>query len=261
MVQLTEARRLVDQMRVDLAKAADASDRAVLAETDASSVQFARQARAATDAVAAALPLLEARTSGPDAGRVAQFRTQFQRYRQVDDDELLALAVENTNLKAQRLSFGPVREAADQIVAALDAAATAAAPGQRCQTQVLVAQIELAVREIQILQAPHIAEASDAEMDRLETQMAARRATARAALERLSAAAAPAVRLHLDGARAALDRFDTLAAQLIALSRRNSNVRSLGLAVRQKPALSAACDETLASLADTLAKEGFSGTR
>ncbi len=191
---------------------------------------------------------------------MAQFRTQFQRYLRVDG-EILALAVENTNLKAQRLSFGPVRQAADQILAALDAAAAAGAPNQRCQAQALVAQAELAVREIQVLQAPHIAEPSDAEMDRLEAQMTARRSVARGALERLSAAAAPAVHLHVEAARAALDRFDALSAQLITLSRRNTNVRSLGLAVRQKPALTAACDETLAGLADRLAKEGFSGTR
>ena len=103
LVQLTEARRLVDQMRVDMTKASDASDRAVLADTDAGSVQFAKEARVATDAVSTALPLLEARTSGPDADLVAQFRTQFQRYLRVDG-EILALAVENTNLKAQRLS-------------------------------------------------------------------------------------------------------------------------------------------------------------
>ncbi|MES1206681.1 MAG: hypothetical protein ABUS79_12160 [Pseudomonadota bacterium] len=259
-VQLAEARRLVDEIRVDLTKASDASDRAVLADTDEASAQFANQARQAADAVAATLPLLEARTSGPDAGRVAQFRTQFQRYRQADD-EILALAVENTNLKAQRLSFGPVRQAADQVVAALDAAVAAAAPNQRCQAQALVAQAERAVREIQVLQAPHIAESSDAEMDRLEAQMTARRSAARAALERLSEAAPPALRPHLGTARAAMDRFDALAAQLIALSRRNTNVRSLALALRQKPALTAACDDTLAGLADALAKEGFSGTR
>ena len=80
---------------------------------------------------------------------------------------------------------------------------------------------------IQVLQAPHIAEPSDAEMDRLEAQdRAARQSVARGALERLSAAAAPAVHLHVEAARAALDRFDALSAQLITLSRRNTNVRS-----------------------------------
>ncbi|MFL5305419.1 MAG: hypothetical protein ACJ8F1_09400 [Polyangia bacterium] len=260
-VQLTEARRLAAQMRVDLAKASDASDRAVLADTDDDSVQFAQQARMSTDAVEAALPLLAARTSGPDAARVARFREQLGRYRQMDS-EILALAVENTNLKAQRLSFGPVRAAADELVSALEAAAAAAPRDQRWPAQALAARAELGVRDIQVLQAPHIAAPTDAEMDRLEAQMAAHRSAIQAALERLSASGAgPAVRPHVEVARAALDRFNGLSAQLITLSRRNTNVRSLQLALRQKPAVTAACDETLAALVDALAKEGFSGTR
>ena len=90
--------------------------------------------------------------------------------------------------------------------------------------------------------------------------MAAHRAAVEAALEQLSAGG-PAVRAHVEVARAALGRFNRLSAQLIALSRRNTNVRSLQLALRQKPAVTAACDETLAALVDALAKEGFSGTR
>ena len=257
LVQLTEARRLVAQMRVDLAKASDASNRAVLADTDEDSVHFAQQARISTDAVATALPLLAARTSGPDAAGVAHFREQLDRYRQVDS-EILALAVENTNLKAQRLSFGPVREAADRFVSALDTAAAAAPRVQQWQAQALAAHAALGVREIQVLQAPHIAAPTDAEMDRLEAQMAAHRAAVEAALERLSAGG-PAVRAHVEVARAALGRFNRLSAQLIALSRRNTNVRSLQLALRQKPAVTAACDETLAALVDALARKGSAG--
>src|SRR6185312_2382675 len=91
-VQLAEARRLVAQMQVQLSKASDASDRAVLADTDAQSVEFARQARSATEVVAAAVPELAARLSGPDAEQLAQFRQQLDLYRRVDG-EILALAV------------------------------------------------------------------------------------------------------------------------------------------------------------------------
>ena len=55
--------------------------------------------------------------------------------------------------------------------------------------------------------------------------------------------------------------FDKLSAELVALSRRNSNVRSLALALRRAPELVAACDGSLAILQEALAKEGFSGTR
>jgi hypothetical protein len=65
----------------------------------------------------------------------------------------------------------------------------------------------------------------------------------------------------LAAASTALDRFDKLSAELVALSRRNSNVRSLALALRGAPQLVAACDGSLATLQEALAKEGFSGTR
>src|SRR4051812_19754102 len=42
--QLAEARGLTDDLRVQLAKTSDASDRAVMADTDEESVAFARQA-------------------------------------------------------------------------------------------------------------------------------------------------------------------------------------------------------------------------
>src|SRR6185312_4958283 len=199
---------------------------------DAQSVEFARQARSATEVVAAAVPELAARLSGPDAEQLAQFRQQLDLYRRVDG-EILALAVENTNLKAQRLAFGPVSQAADALTAALDATAATSAPAKRCQIQELVARVELAIKDIQILQAPHIAEPTDPEMDRLEREMASRRSVAAAALSGLAAAGGAGLGRHLGSARTALERFDDLSRQVIALSRRNTNVRSLRLALQQ----------------------------
>jgi hypothetical protein len=119
----------------------------------------------------------------------------------------------------------------------------------------------MAVREIQILQAPHIAEPSDESMAKLEKAMTDRQATARDALKLLGWGASAAMTERLDAAKAALDRFDKLSAELVALSRRNSNVRSLALSLRRTPALVAACDGSLAQLQDALAKDGFTGTR
>ena len=54
----------------------------------------------------------------------SRLHARFDEYRRLDD-EILPLAVENTNLKAQRLSFGPAREAADAFRASLDGAVRA----------------------------------------------------------------------------------------------------------------------------------------
>ena len=263
-VQLTEARRLASGIRLDFTKASDASDRAVMADTDDESIKFAREADAATLAVSAAMGKLEQRLNAlgypGNASLLGRFQESFVRYRNLDK-ELLKLAVENTNLKAQRLLFGPVGQAADEFCSALAtfAAAAPASAARRIGDAVLRAR--LAVREIQVLEAPHIAEAKDPEMDRLETEMASRQTIAREALGSMEREARPQSRTSLDEARAALDRFDARSRELIDLSRKNTNVRSLDLALRQKPALTSACDERLAALQDALATQGFAGTR
>ena len=49
--------------------------------------------------------------------------------------------------------------------------------------------------------------------------------------------------------------------QIIQLSRRNSNVRSVALSLNQKRTIVAACEEKLTALRAALSKRGFVGTR
>jgi hypothetical protein len=259
--QLLEARRLAADLHVQFIKASNASDRAVLADTDDASVAFAKQAEAAAQSVrtgTAELGSTLQRLGYADESRLLdEFSKRFDDYAKVDKD-VLALAVENTNLKAQRLSFGPVREAADAFRDALDRVVSGAPASARARVEAGTERALLAVREIQVLQAPHIAEADDAAMSRLEKEMAAQEVTAREALKAL---AGVAPKEALDAAAAALDKFDKLSAELVALSRRNTNVKSLALSLKPKPALTAACDASLVALEEALAKRGFTGTR
>jgi hypothetical protein len=264
-IQLAEARRLTDDLRIQLAKVSDASDRAVMADTDEESVAFAQQAQQATTAVEADVAGLKSRLEGlgqaDDLATLQEFIGHFADYR-AQDRTVLALAVQNTNLKAQRLSFGPIRQAADAFCAALGVAAAGVSPKDRAKADALVARAQLAVREVQVLQAPHIAEANEVGMTELEHQMSERQKVARDALEALG----PIVdgghsSDRLGVANATLDRFDKLSAELVALSRRNSNVVSLSLALRKLPALTAACDASLSALQDRLSKQASTGTR
>lgn len=177
------------------------------------------------------------------------------------DRSLLALAVENSNVKAQRLAFGPAREAADAFCDRLEDVARSAQGANALRAGLLAARAELAVREIQALQAPHIAEADDAVMTRLEERMAASERAARAALEELSSLLDPAGRDGLGTAREHLERFAATHRDLLALSRRNTDVRSLAVSLGNKRKLTAACDATLVALQDALAKRGFRATR
>jgi hypothetical protein len=173
---------------------------------------------------------------------------------------VLDLAVENTNLKAQRLSFGPAQEAADAFLQSLDALVPAT-QADAWRVKALAATAVAAVREIQALQAPHVAEPDDAAMTRIEKRMTAAEGEARNALKTVSGLVAPGSRTRLAAASSALDRFVDFNRQLIALSRRNTNVRSLALSLGQKRMLTAACEESLRGLQDALSKRGLSATR
>jgi hypothetical protein len=264
LTQLMEARRLAADMRVQLHRSAGGAQRAVMADADDVAAGFAREAEEATRALEQDLqslePILERLRYADELALAREFGRSFAELRALDRS-LLALAVENSNAKAQRLAFGPAREAADAFCARLEAAARSAPRASALRAGLLAARAELAVREIQALQAPHIAEAEDAVMTRLEEQMAASEAAARASLEELSRLLDPAVREELASGREQLERFAAIHRDLVALSRQNTDVRSLAVALGNKRRLTAACDETLVALQDALAKRGFHATR
>jgi hypothetical protein len=116
------------------------------------------------------------------------------------------------------------------------------------------------VRQIQILEAPHIAESSDDSMTALEAQMASNEQAARAAIASLSSPTnAPATAAALDHASKALDRFIAQNAEVVRLSRKNTNVRSLAMVLGPKPKLIAACEGALERMAAALAKRTSGG--
>ncbi len=259
-----EAARLSSDLLVRFTKATDAADRAVMAGTDEAATEYAREAEQATQLVqrdADALKLLLTGLGYTTESRLLQeFIGRFARYRELDST-ILGLAVENTNLKAQRLSFGPAQKAADAFRDGLESVARTSPTKDAWQVKALTATALSAVREIQVLQGPHIAEADDVAMTRLEERMASSEGVARSALQTLAGLLPPASRPQLDGAAAALDRFHDLNKQLIVLSRRNSNVHSLALSLGEKRMLTAQCEESLHTLQDALSKRTFAGTR
>ena len=188
-----------------------------------------------------------------------EFVNRFTEYRELDR-RILDLAVENTNLKAQRLSFGPAQEAADSFRDSLRSV-TPLAPADKWRVEALIATAVATVREIQLLQAPHIADADEAVMTRMEKSMATSEAAARNALKTLSSLVEPRSRARIAAATGALDRFMAVNQQIISLSRRNTNVRSLALSLNEKRKVIGECEKSLHALRDALSKRGFTGTR
>jgi hypothetical protein len=259
--RLSEARRLAADLHVQFAKAADASNRAVMADTDDASVAFAREAEQAKAAIPrdseALKPILQTLGYSDEVRLLEEFGQRFDAYRALDKT-ILELAVENTNLKAQRLSFGSAQQEADAFRDALESVRPA---GDAWRVKALTATAVAAVREIQALQAPHIADFDNAVMTRIEERMATSEAGARSALASLGPLVQPGSRTNLADAAAALDRFMGVNAQILTLSRRNTNVRSLVLSLNEKPKATLACEESLRALRESLAKHGYTSSR
>jgi hypothetical protein len=257
--QMSQVRGLAADLLVRFTQASDAANRAVMADTDAMSVDFAREAATAKDAVQtdvdALQPLLRELKFSKETELLQQFVDRFGRYKTLDQN-ILDLAVENTNLKAQRLSFGSAQAAADAIRDALERIKPAS-PGDEWHVRALAASATGSVREIQVLEAPHIADPDDSAMTRIEQRMKAAEADARHALKMLEPLVDTASHARLADASTGLDRFMAVNTQIVELSRRNTNVRSLALSLNEKRPVTSACEQSLRALNEALSKRGY----
>jgi hypothetical protein len=261
--QQAEAHRLASHLHVQFTRAADASNRAVMADTDDASQAAAREAAGATQAVeqdiGALQKVLDELGDRDERQELDAFTPRFAQYRALDAD-ILPLAVENTNIKAQRLSFGPAQDAVNALRQSLEAARRAAPATSAGRADAAAARALAAGLDIQVLQARHIAESDDAAMTRMESAMKTAEDEARRSLETLksvlpASAAQPVV------AAAAVDRLIAANVEIVALSRRNSNVRSLALSLGKKRTVTAECEQSLQALEDALARHHFTATR
>jgi len=261
---------LVRRMEVSLASASEAEKSAVLATSDQDSRRFADVARAAASEVEeerAKLGALLASGTAEEQALLAQFSGAFADLRRVDD-QVLGLAVQNTNLKAYALAFGPAGDAAATLDTALARVAgrqlaasdaTRGATPDATRIQVLASDARLGVLRIQAALAPHIAEESDARMDQMEAAMTQEAQRVRSALDSL--AALPVLRkdVELTAASAQFTRYQELERQILKLSRENTNVRSLELSLHQKRNALTLCLEELHALEQAISKEPIPG--
>ena len=262
--QLTDARRLSADLFIQFTQASNAANQAVMADTDEASIVFAKQAEETKKRVQANIdalrPVLHDLNYADEVRLLDEFVTAFTEYRDLDR-RILELAVQNTNLKAQRLSFGDAQQAADAFVQALDAIVPTVPAADTWRLKALVAGAVADLRAIQVAQAPHIAEADDAAMTRIEQQMKTSEAGVRSALDSLGRLAPSSLQPRVAEARTDFDRFMSLNAQIIDLSRRNTNVRSLMLSLNEKGKVTSACEQSLLALQDALSKRGLGGSR
>jgi hypothetical protein len=254
---------LVGRMQLDLASASEAEKRAVLAITDEDSQKFADQARAASAEVERERQELGTllATGGPQRERdlLAQFSQAFGSLQRVDN-EVLTLAVKNTNLKAYSLLFGPAADTQAEMDAALARVVAKYGDSADAKRVMLMAfGARLGVLRIQTLLAPHIPEESDAKMDQLEASMVKEETQIREDLAGLAALPKLAGDADLATAAARFVRYGEIKARILPLSRENTNVRSLALSLNQKRKAMTMCLDALSSLKQAILDEPIAG--
>jgi hypothetical protein len=253
-VRSTQARHAAATLQTVFAHAVEAASRAVMADTEPRSAQLVTEARRAREQVMQAYDelakLLRAADFAPELKLLEEFRAKFAAYEALDRD-IMGLAGENTNLKATQLAFGPARESADTLAAALDRTIAAGPSAQASQVRVLALEVLVAVRTIQSLQAPHIAESNDAIMTAMEATMGQAQAEAQQALDTLSKLLPPE---STASSITSLGRFLSANAEVVALSRRNTNLRTLELTLGHKRTVVATCQDSLRALSESLDK-------
>ena len=257
--------RLVSEMRVNLNASAEAEKSAVLADTDDASIVYADQAQELSAAVEEARleleVLIEAEKMGREVDILREFSACWERFLQIDR-ELLPLSVLNTNLKAYDLSYGSAGKALKQLEQALNVLMNSkVSKDKTCEIARLSLRTLSAALKIHALQSPHIAESREEKMDEIETTIQTENALINQSLEALSVLMNPADKPLLEAAKSAYTEFWTINAEVMKLSRQNSNVRSLALSLGQKRKATVQCQDVLAALEEAIQSKAYKATR
>jgi hypothetical protein len=254
---------VVGQMQLALASASEAEKSAVLATTDQESKTFADQARVATAEVERVRKelgsLLSAGGTQHEKDLLAQFSQAFANLQRVDD-EVLRLAVMNTNLKAYDLLFGPAAGALAEMETALAhvVAKHAESPGAK-RMMLMAFGARIGVLHIHAQLSPHIAEENDAKMDQMEASMTKEEKQVREDLDGLAAILGPEADPDVRVAAERFARYIELKARILVLSRENTNVRSLALSLNQKRKAMILCLDALDTLKQAVLDEPVAG--
>ncbi len=254
---------VVARMQLGLASESEAEKSAVLAITDQDSQTFADQARAATAEVERDRQEIGAMLAASGTQRekdlLAQFTEAFSRLKSLDE-EVLGLAVKNTNLKAYSLLFGAAASTLAEMDASL-ARVIAKHPDSPSAKRLMAMAFgaRLGVLRIQALLAPHIAEESDEKMDHMEASMGKEAAAVQKDLDGLAALAELAADADVTAALSQFGQYEKVKWQILSLSRANTNVRSLALSLNQKRKATAVCLDALSALKAAILEEPIAG--
>jgi hypothetical protein len=248
-------------LRINFLKSIEAEKLAVMAETDEASLAFADESKRAAEAVEADLKelfrLIGMHPAADESKLLQEFETAWEQVRKIDQ-VILDLAVQNTNLKAFRLSFGKGREAVERFEKALNALTQDVTDARLIQAAADALSAEL---KILSLHAPHILSPEDEEMTQIEQVIRAREEVVQNSLAILARLAPADKQPYVNAAVAADREFRAVTATVTEWSRQNTNVNSLNISLDRKQKATALCEAVLNQLHDAFARQAFKATR
>lgn len=255
---------LLSTMRIHLLEAIEAEKNAVMAITDEASESFALQARKAADDVENSRKELESIIQQEKRPRETEMLNDFNicwsQFRKVDET-ILDLATQNTNLKAQKISATQGAQEMEHFEQSLNRIIHRNT-NNLCNDAVMLSYEALtAGLKILALHKPHIEEANDQEMDKIEQSIKSYDESARKALGSLCGIVDPSGSEDLNNAEAAYEQFMNLTGEVLRLSRMNTNIKSAELSLGRKSLISSQCQEILATFQETVQAPRSKATR
>jgi DNA repair ATPase RecN len=238
---------LVNNIQRRLLESVDAEKSAVLAVTDEESKEFATQSKRSAEDIdrlkARLAELIDDDPRPDEREKLTTFDAKWAELKAIDG-RLLELAVANTNLKATHLAARDGSTALDRFIASVDALTLASSDVTVVRS---LAHAATAVARIQSLLFVHIPEASDVEMTTIEARIQELGGTVDTALREAAPSIPPGAAGAAEAAQAWAE-YRRIAAEVIRLSRLNTNVISFDVSTHEKRTATGACLDALAEL-------------
>lgn len=252
---------LVNDMRLSLAAASESQNGAVMATSEQQSILFASLARTATASLdrgrAELERLLGEHGDSNELGLMSRVSESLLKFQEIDK-RLLDLAVQNSNLKAYNLAFGPAMkllQEMDEPLSSLAAAHVISTSEVGMRVLRLASEVRIGALRMQVLVLPHIAEESDQKMDALEARLAAENRQIRDNLASLGEILPASDEANFDKAKSKYTEFDSLISQILKLSRENTGVRAVAITLNEKRQAMLACQDALVALGRAIQAE------
>jgi methyl-accepting chemotaxis protein len=260
------------RLRLALLEGMRAERDALLAGNDAKAKADSARAAAANEQVNRLRRDLESlvdRRGGPEQKQILADFARRNAARQTAQEQVLAYSVQNTAIKAKELRTGRMtdnlttfRNGLDAVARAADTeladAATAANPARQASLQKkarLAMSAETQILDVHRLAGLHDAATAEDEMTGIEGKLQAVTKEFDATLAQLDAALEPKDRATITGANSALAAYRQNLAELIRLSRANTNFKAEDLSSNTVRPIAAECDALLERLLTELDHE------